>query len=102
LVAIVVVDPPIIKKWASENGITVDNDVTPILSKPEINKAIIDSLLELAKVNKFSGLEKIKKIHLTADPFTIENELLTHTMKIKRHKAKEVFLKEIDEMYASM
>jgi len=48
-------------------------------------------LLELAKANKFSGLEKIKKIHLTLDPFTIENEILTPTMKIKRNVAKNVF-----------
>lgn len=48
-------------------------------------------MLELAKVNKLSGLEKIKKVFFTADPMTIENDILTPTMKIKRNIAKVVF-----------
>jgi long-chain acyl-CoA synthetase len=62
-----------------------------ILDKASLQKAIIDNLNELAKVNKFSGLEKIKKIHLILEPFSIENDILTPTMKIKRNIAKSVF-----------
>ena len=61
---------------------------------------MLADLLELAKANKFSGLEKIKKIHLTLDPFTIENEILTPTMKIKRNIAKNIFQEQLDKMYA--
>jgi long-chain acyl-CoA synthetase len=50
-------------------------------------------MLELAKVNKLSGLEKIKKIYFAPEPMTIENDILTPTMKIKRNVAKVVFKK---------
>jgi len=38
---------------------------------------------------------------LTDDPFTVENDLLTPTMKIKRAVARKYFAKEIKEMYDS-
>jgi long-chain acyl-CoA synthetase len=61
---------------------------------------VLSDLNRLAVENKFSGLEKLKQIHLTLDPFTIENDTLTPTMKIKRNIAKKFFEKEIAEMYA--
>lgn len=90
LVAVVVAEVSECKKWAKEKGIPSD-DVPALMNNPEMNKAIIDNLLELAKANKFSGLEKIKKLYLTADPMTIENDILTPTMKIKRNIAKKVY-----------
>jgi long-chain acyl-CoA synthetase len=57
-------------------------------------------MLELAKQNKLSGLEKVKKIYLAPEPMTIENDILTPTMKIKRNVAKNVFKEQIDAMYA--
>jgi long-chain acyl-CoA synthetase len=70
------------------------------LTNEKLIKAILADLNRLAAENKFSGLEKIKQILLLIDPFTIENEILTPTMKIKRNIAKKVFEKEIAELYA--
>lgn len=56
----------------------------------------------MAKTNKLSGLEKIKAIYLTSDPFSIENDILTPTMKIKRNIAHKVYAEQIDEMYKSL
>jgi long-chain acyl-CoA synthetase len=59
-------------------------------------------LIELAKINKLSGLEKIKAIYLTSDPFSIENDILTPTMKIKRNVAAKAYAEQIDAMYKSL
>ena len=56
---------------------------------------------ELAKANKLSGLEKIKKLHLVLEPFSIENDLLTPTFKIKRNVAKNVYQDAILAIYES-
>lgn len=56
---------------------------------------------ELAKTNKLSGLEKIKKLHLVLEPFSIENDLLTPTFKIKRNVAKNVYKDVILAIYES-
>jgi long-chain acyl-CoA synthetase len=57
-------------------------------------KIIID------KVNQeLSIIEKIKKFIITDDPFTIENQMLTPTMKIRRHQIKKVFGKQLEKLY---
>lgn len=61
---------------------------------------MITDFNRLAGENKFNSLEKIKQLHLTLDPFTQENDILTPTLKIKRNIAKKVFQKEIDKLYA--
>jgi long-chain acyl-CoA synthetase len=60
------------------------------------HKLVLDDFTQLAKINKFSGLEKIKGIYVSEEPFTIENEILTPTMKIKRNIAKNKYIEAID------
>ena len=76
-----------------------DSDIKKYLESDELKKDIIDDLDRLAKENKFNSLEKVKKIHLTTEMFTPENEILTPSMKIKRPFAKKVYLAEIEKMY---
>jgi len=52
---------------------------------------IIEDLNNLAKSNKFSSLEKCKDLILSAEAFTVENNILTPTFKLKRNIAKEKF-----------
>ncbi len=70
------------------------------MENADLKKVVLADLLRLAVDNKFTGLEKIKKVHMTLDPFTIESDVLTPTMKLKRNVAKKFFNKEIDAMYA--
>jgi len=43
-----------------------------------------------------------KKIHLSPETFTVENNLLTPTFKSKRPQLQERYQKEIDEMYEDL
>jgi long-chain acyl-CoA synthetase len=99
LVAIVVPEMAEVKKWLADQQKETPEDISTILNSSDFHKAILDNFGELAKVNKFSGLEKIKKVYVSSDPFTIENEILTPTMKIKRNIAKDVYKAQIDKMY---
>ena len=47
-----------------------------------------------------TSLEKIKAVHLSAEPFSVDNNLITPTFKIKRNIAKIVFKEAIEKMYA--
>lgn len=64
--------------------------------------AVQDSLNVITKEHKLSGIEKPYKIFLTHDPFTIENNILTPTFKLKRNVGRDVFKPQIDVMYAEL
>ncbi len=53
-----------------------------------------------AQLKEFPGYAQVRRVSLTGDPWTIENGLLTPTMKLKRAKVMEKFNAEIDGMYA--
>ena len=56
--------------------------------------------LLIDKTNKsLPAIEKIKKFKIIDEEFTIENELLTPTMKIRRHKIKSKYKIELEKFY---
>lgn len=55
--------------------------------------------MRLGKEFGLNGLEKPKGIKLLKDPFSIENGLLTPTMKFKRNVAKKQFNEDIIQLY---
>ncbi|KAK1444976.1 acetyl-CoA synthetase-like protein [Babesia gibsoni] len=86
-VAIVVPDEAELQYWAKNNG----HEGLSIAE--QINKAYDDAMVK--------GFEKCKKIHIEPEPFTIENELLTTTNKLRRHIAKRKFGDIIEQLYSS-
>lgn len=92
-------EPAAIVKLAKSKGWF--EDINGLLNKKELKEIILLNFKDLAKTNKLSGLEKIKKIHLTTEPFSVDNDLLTPSFKIKRNMAKKYYKNQIDEMYAS-
>lgn len=96
LVAVGVPDKDQVKSWAKSND--VDN-MEELLESEDLKSAVIEDLDQIAKENKFNGLERIKKIFLSEEEFTQENELLTVTMKVKRNVAQKKFKDQIQEMY---
>jgi long-chain acyl-CoA synthetase len=54
------------------------------------------------RVNKdLSVIEKVRGFVFADGPFTIENEQLTPSMKIRRHKIREVYGERMDALYRS-
>ncbi len=61
-------------------------------------KEKINNVIE--KINKkLTLLEKIKRIQLIDENFSIENGLMTPTMKVKRKKVTEKYKKELENLY---
>jgi len=51
--------------------------------------------------NKFAHYEIPKRCHIIAEPFSLDNGLLTQTMKLKREKVLEKYQDAIDHLYES-
>ena len=54
----------------------------------------------LERVNaSLSNIEKIRRVILATEPFTTDNGLLTPTLKIRRHKIKEIYRDDLEALY---
>ena len=55
---------------------------------------------EIEKINKsLSKIEKIKKFIIIKEQFTIENGMMTPTLKLKRYKIIKMYEKEIEKLF---
>ncbi|KAI2641954.1 AMP-binding enzyme [Xylaria nigripes] len=69
---------------------------------PRVIQAVLKHLDGIARTHKFNGYERVKNCVLDVEPFSIENELLTPTLKLKRPQTARKFKPEIDRMYVEI
>ncbi|XP_015260537.1 PREDICTED: long-chain-fatty-acid--CoA ligase 6 isoform X2 [Cyprinodon variegatus] len=100
LVGIVVPDPEVMPEWAKKKGIL--GTYKDLCKNTELKKAILEDLVRLGKVNGLLSFEQVKNIYIHNEMFSIENGLLTPTLKAKRPELKEFFKKRIDDLYSSI
>ena len=71
-----------------------------VLSKEHINVTEEKIQQEIDKINKnLSKIEKIKKFFIIKDQFTIENNMMTPTLKLKRYKIIKNYKKEFEKLF---
>lgn len=85
-----------LEDYARENGIAYNNR-EELLSKKIIVQMMHKRIEALQK--HFPSFEQIKQFTLLPTPFTIENGILTNTLKIRRAVVLERYKHEIEEMY---
>ncbi|MCE3050038.1 Long chain acyl-CoA synthetase 7 peroxisomal [Datura stramonium] len=98
LVAVVCVEPDVLKEWASSEGIKYEN-LEQLCNDPRARAAVLAEMDAVGREAQLRGFEFAKAVTLIVEPFTIENGLLTPTFKIKRPQAKAYFVKAISDMY---
>ncbi|RVX72854.1 hypothetical protein B0A52_03207 [Exophiala mesophila] len=67
---------------------------------PKIKAAVLKDLDKAGRRKKFAGYERVRNIKLELDPFTIDNDLLTPTLKLKRPVAAKRYRDILDQLYA--
>jgi long-chain acyl-CoA synthetase len=95
LVALAVVNPEHWKHFAAQAGVPVDKAESLLDAKVE------EQVLKLiaAQINEFPGYAQIRRVLLLTEPWSIENGLLTPTLKIKRAQVVARFDQEIKVLY---
>ncbi|VDM96267.1 unnamed protein product [Thelazia callipaeda] len=68
----------------------------------KVKKTVLDNMIETAKRSGLCSLEQVKDIYLCSEPFSVENNLLTPTMKNKRVELKKRFANELAKMYSKL
>ena len=71
-----------------------------MLSEEGKTKQINEIKLEIENINKnFSKIEKIKKYFFVEEKFSIENGMLTPTLKLKRFKIINIYQNNFEKLY---
>ena len=91
-------------KYIEQSLVFGDNKpflVALLVLSPEYNDISIDEVqIELEKINiNLSRIEKIKKFLIIKKQFTIENNMMTPTLKLKRYKIIETYKNEIEKLF---
>ncbi|CAK8672753.1 unnamed protein product [Clavelina lepadiformis] len=100
LVAIVIPDPEMLVMWCSGKG--VKGSYEELCTKEKVKKLILDDLCAVGKKRGLHSFELPKKIHLSTEMFTVENDLLTPTFKSRRPQLYKRYEEEIVQMYEGL
>ena len=89
-----VLNRPLWEKLARQLGVPPDEES---LNLPVVHQAVLTRLEKL--LSQFPGFVYIKEVSLSLDPWTVENGLLTPTLKLKRNVIEKQLADEISKIY---
>ncbi|XP_069049210.1 long-chain-fatty-acid--CoA ligase 1a isoform X2 [Lepisosteus oculatus] len=98
LVAIVVPDPDVLPSWARKRG--VEGSYADLCKSKEVKGAILEDMVKRGKEAGLKSFEQVRDIALHPEMFSVQNGLLTPTLKAKRMDLRSHFREQIEEMYA--
>ncbi|KFP57206.1 Long-chain-fatty-acid--CoA ligase 5 [Cathartes aura] len=99
LIGIVVPDPETLPEFAEKLG--VKGSYEDVCKNPAVKKAILEDMVRLGKEAGLKSFEQVKDLYIHTEMFSVENGLLTPTLKAKRAELVKLFQKEIEALYSS-
>ncbi len=84
-------------RWAA--GKEISATPADLLNNDAFKEAVI-SEIEERLANNFSGYEMPRRYYFVAEDFTVDNKMLTQTLKLKRRAVVENYAREIEALYA--
>jgi len=95
LVALLVPDSDFAKDWAERNDAT--DDLATLVENTAFTRAVGAAV---ERVNTtLAPLERIRRFTVLSESFTIDNAMLTPSLKIRRHKIREKWGDTIKKLY---
>ncbi|MFQ6017520.1 MAG: AMP-dependent synthetase/ligase [Kiloniellaceae bacterium] len=95
LVAVLVPDEEFLKDFAAQRGQPAE--LAELCRDPELHAALLAVVEEVNRA--LSPLEKVRRFLIAQAPFTVENQMMTPTLKIRRHAIKAVYGRALDGLY---
>lgn len=97
--ALIVLEREIVQTWLAGQGLG-DRSMNELIAMPQIHKKIQDELnIQQRALSKF---ERARRFRILPEPFSIENEMLTPTFKVRRKVVIEKYRDLIEEMYGDL
>ncbi|MGE5505640.1 MAG: AMP-dependent synthetase/ligase [Actinomycetota bacterium] len=94
LVGLLVPDPDWAQAWARTHG----RELGALGDDADFHKALAAAV---DRVNRdLSTIEKVRRFTVAAEPFSVANGMLTPTLKIRRHRIREVYGEMLEGLYS--
>lgn len=100
LVAVVVPDEGTLTDYAKHEGLPTD--LEELCKEKKASQHVQQQLEKTGRAEGLKGFEIVKAVLLCPEAFSVENDLMTPSFKLKRPQLKKRFSKDIDELYASL
>jgi len=95
LVALAVVNAEAWQQFAKEVGVRAD--MPEALADSRVEGKVLERIAR--SLRGFPGYAHVRRVLLLREPWAMENDLLTPTLKLKRNKVAEQFSNEIKHLY---
>jgi long-chain acyl-CoA synthetase len=103
LIAIVVPDPEKIFTLAKKYNIPTSGQTVESLCKNSLLKEkFLLEMTNTGKAVKLAGFEYVRNIYLEHVPFSMDNGLVTTSMKVKRNPVRDRYKQQIQQLYAEL
>jgi long-chain acyl-CoA synthetase len=99
LVALLTLDPAAVATWAAEHGVTY-GDIHEVYTNPQY-RAWLDEQVTQAN-RQLASYETVKYYDVLMEDFTVENDLLTPTLKIRRKQIYQRYRDRFEALYRPM
>jgi len=96
-ICLVLPDFEVAKRWAAAQNVSADPDG---LLENEKFKADLTEKIKMYLRDTFGGYEIPEKYLFLREDFTVENKMLTQTMKLKRRVVIDNYAEEIEKLYS--
>lgn len=100
IIAVVVPDKDILIGWSKTNGIS--GDWMELCRNEHVKKTILSDMVKLGKKEGLKSFEQVKDIYVCPDLFTVDNGLLTPTLKTKRPECRKFFQPQLEDLYRGL
>ncbi|KAL6727718.1 hypothetical protein Aduo_009571 [Ancylostoma duodenale] len=98
LIAVVVPEPKVLEDWNEEHGVK-GRSLKEICADEKAQEYVLSQLHHIGKENKLNSIEQVKRVYLEVEPFTVENDLLTPTLKAKRPQLRQKYKEIMNRIY---
>ncbi|WNG40778.1 long-chain fatty acid--CoA ligase [Archangium violaceum] len=95
-VAVIVPDMESLKKWATEKGLDTSS-IPELLKRAEVQQLYREQIAEYTKSVK--GYEKPQRFLLISEDFSVANDMLTASLKLKRRSVLKKYGEAVEELY---
>jgi long-chain acyl-CoA synthetase len=95
LVGLIVPDNEWLVEWAKQNKKPIR--LAELADDPDLKKALAKAVDRIN--NRLANVEKIRKFSIAKEPFSIENEQMTPTLKVRRHAVNSVYGEQLEALY---